>query len=311
MFEENKGWVYGMDPICLKFDGIHGHYVLISGHHRHEAARRAELDKIPCFIVDFPSRADGKDSELEFKQKENAHHITLPHSDDDAVKYLLECKEKGYFDDNEFEHGTQKHVDAIRDTANELLKQNYSHYSHQKRRGIVTRFINAQGPALIKRWKNGQVKEFFVANNHLDSIDVYNVGENRFDIVTQSHTLATQAPGIAQAKLRITFNKMMELGATEDKIKELISNMKIRVGVYVEKASSFKELKQKREAALKAANEMNRDDLLSPLVFNEVYFAYQSRQQPKEAAKPIMWVWDKNDEKKPWKKKKKSDEDEF
>ena len=287
---EEIGWPEDMPPLCIKHDAMTSKDVLVSGHHRHWAATECELDLVPCFVMDFGPRVDGLDAEEEFKQAENSHKPALPHNQHDALKYLQTSKHKDVFKNELLIKDKEKQNNAVRIKANKLLQDHYPSYSPQKRGSIVKDFIKGYSPALIKRWSNSEVVEWFVNNNHLEDLNIYVYSNNKIDIVTQAKTIVTYPVGSITEKLRETFNQLREDGVKEPTLQKKIKSLTIRVGVYIEKAKDYEELNRKRKKVLEDVAKMNSDNLVSPLVYSEIYFVYQSLQAPnKEPEQPIMY----------------------
>ena len=296
---DTKAWPQDMPPICVKHDGLYDKYFVISGHHRTKAASKAQLEEVPCFIMDFDQRADGLNAEEEFKQRENAHKPALPHNQRAAVKYLQNSRDSGAFDDELAIPDEKKRNKAIKDKAHDMLKEHYPNYTPQKRGKIVKSFLKNNSPTLIKSWTGKGVKKWFVNNNHLEGINnkegcEYDYVKNKIDVVTQGKTIVTYPVGRATAKLRTYFSAQRADGVSEEKLRTKLKNLQIRVGVYFEAdtAPNYESLVKKRQKVLEEAALMNRDNLVSPLVYSEIYFAFQSLQKPKEAPQPIVYRWD-------------------
>ena len=83
----------------VEFDPKTGMYRIVSGHHRTAAVRNIILEdekvtKIPCSSVSFSSDT-GREF---FMQNENHHPPTKPHTRKDAIRFIKNMREHGFFD---------------------------------------------------------------------------------------------------------------------------------------------------------------------------------------------------------------------
>lgn len=293
VIEAQRGWG-DIPPVGVREDPMTGLHGLISGHHRQEAAINQSIAEVPSFVLEFDIREDGLNTLEEYKQAENDHKQGLGHNENAALKYLSTTKSTSdYFKQALKIKDEGEKKEKIRELANELLRRRYSVYSSQKRGAVITRFLNGVSPALIKTWKSREVDDFFVNNNHLEKLASYNMQDNRIDITTQAHTIRTYPIGQIQKELAEAWAVYREDGISEKKLADKKKKLTIRVGVYDNRPGSYKALQANRQAALDQATKMNLDNDWTSLVYNEIYFIYQSLRVPyREKEQPIVYKWD-------------------
>ena len=116
----------------VEFNETSGLYRIISGHHRGNAIKNLiddktiDTDRVPCVSVHFSNDID---REL-FMQSENHHFPTKSHTRKDAIRFIKNMRQLGYFESAE---GDLKILERKVET---LLKSHYSRLNSSRRKEV-------------------------------------------------------------------------------------------------------------------------------------------------------------------------------
>lgn len=271
-------------PIPVIYDPITGKWRTKGGHHRLTGAMEAGLDFAPVFVLEFDDAGfeDGLTAEKEFKQADNGRHKeALRHDEDDALKYLQELQDDGYFTKAEQLLDIDERKKEVRRLAHKQLAKHYSSYSKQKRAGAITTYLNGTLPCLIKTWTSKDADAWFTGNGHLSSLGVYDYKNNRLDLTTQAHTLVTYPVGQILEIMRDVFDELRADGVSEACLRARAATFKVRMGVYDNRPKSWQQLTQNRATAIARATRMANDSMFGlSFVYDEIKFIYQSIAAP-------------------------------
>jgi intracellular sulfur oxidation DsrE/DsrF family protein len=134
-------------PIVVVSNG-NGVYIVESGHHRFESFKQLQRKTIPGYIATFNS----PDDQEEFRQRENAHKPVLPHSMEDAERYLVRLQAQGAFANLDAKEKKQYALNR--------LARHFHHFSGQKRGKIYKNFLENTNQVQYKTYTSEDRAEY-------------------------------------------------------------------------------------------------------------------------------------------------------
>ena len=157
----------------FEFDAKIGLYRIVSGHHRAAALRsllseEEKQDKIPCASVEFNTPL----SREFFMQNENHHPPTKPHTRKDAIRFIKNSREHGYFDSSNGD------TEIIKSKVFSLLEKFYCRLNVTSQNEVFHEaFKDRQMTRVLTILKVGLSK---IAKDLFPSLETYNWKDNRY-----------------------------------------------------------------------------------------------------------------------------------
>ena len=285
-------------PVYCTVDPVSGKLMLEHGHHRWLVCDELGI-KIAIWIIEFIPRPDGLDSRDEFNQEHNKAPARKGHDKDDALHYLNKVKTKpNYFDEQYKIEDEEKRESALRDRANELLRNHYSHLSKRTRGAVITKWLNGIVQSKINNSPAKAVKNTFTTNNWVRAFNSYDFLTNELCYMIQMGKESNYV-GSVEDLLRLEYRKALKeienpestLGMTPKNIEDHFKKTKIIVVAYTTSGKNEEHLDKTRKGFLEQMRLINEDTLISPnTIIAEVLFAPQLLS-PVEENKPIEYTW--------------------
>jgi len=288
-------------PIFCTVDPVSGKLILEHGHHRYYACREEGLS-IAAWIIEFGSREDGLDARAEFNQFQNKKEAHKGHDKDDALHYLNNVKPlPGYFTEQFKIKDEVEKAKVLRDRANGLLKEHYSHLSPQTRGSIVSKFLKGVVQSKVDTLTAPGVTRKFEDNNWA-KLNSYDFVQNQLCYMIQMGKEGGYV-GLAEDMLRKEHVKTLEQiksgqGAfskwTEKDLHEHFMNTEIVVVAYTTSANDEKGLSKVREGFLQTMKGINLDNIFSPNTTIKKIMFNPQLLMPTEETVPVVYKWDEN-----------------
>ena len=288
------------NPVFVTKDPVSGKLFLEHGHHRFYACKELNKD-VPFWIIDFDdnSHPEGLNSRLEFNQYHNKKEAKKPHDMDDALLYLNNGRDRGYFDEQLKIEDEKKRAKAVRKRANELLKRHYSAYSPQKRGGVITKFLEGVVTTKVNNHNAKEVKDRFTNNNWSPMIDNYEFAMNELTFVIQMGKEGGYV-GLVEDLLRRELRKALKQqkdkdslfsNSTPEQIKNHFKKVNLTVVAYTTSAKNEEGLSKLRQGLLNNMKNINQDDVFSPNTFVTKVLFNPQLLQPHEEKVPVVYEW--------------------
>ena len=287
-------------PIFCTVDPVSGKLILEHGHHRYYACREEGL-WIAVWIIEFVSREDGLDARAEFNQFQNKKEAHKGHDKDDALHYLNTVKElPGYFSEQCNIQDESEKKKALKDRANGLLQEHYSHLSPQTRGSIVNKFLKGVVQSKVDNIGAKDVARKFEDNNWA-KLNTYDFVQNELCYLIQMGKEGNYV-GMAEDMLRREYLRTLEEidknGAfskfTPEDIREYYMNTTISVVAYTNSATDGKGLNKARKSFLKVMKGINLDTIFSPHTTIKKIMFNPQLLMPTEEKVPVRYEWDEN-----------------
>jgi len=282
-------------PIFVSVDPITGKKILEQGHHRYQAYLELDYTEIPCWIIKYITRDDGRNSKLEFNQIHGRDESSLPHGKEEAISYLNDIKrtESSYFTKAlDIEDDEEKKA-KISELCRARLTGHYDHLSSQSMTEVIKKFMKGYCPEKVSNLNSRQVAKFF-KDRHFPENNKYDFNKNEIHYILQQGKEGSYL-GLIEDLLRKEMNKSIEeckeTGGDPALVRQRFRKVKICAWSYTTTSASYDKLKKSRKTLERALTIINKDDFYSPNTCIEKIYHTPQSLMPVEEKDCIERTW--------------------